>query len=226
MKKGNKGIALVLGSAALLFILNYFLLLPLNLKFLGTTLIVTIFVAINCVALNLAALISQKDTDGKKTKIGFIISGILVIAIIAYGVINSSMFRAGEYRNLIGSVEEKEFTKEIHAVDLTQLPIVDQELAQNLGDKKLGTYVGLGSQVTLGQFTKQNVNGQLYWVAPLLHSGFFKWMNNKEGTTGYIMVSATDTKDVKFVDKLNGKPLKIKYQPNAYFGTDLKDIYT
>lgn len=222
MKKGNKGIALVLGSAALLFILNYFLLLPLNLKFLGTTLIVTIFVAINCVALNLAALISQKDTDGKKTKIGFIISGILVIAIIAYGVINSSMFRAGEYRNLIGSVEEKEFTKEIHAVDLTQLPIVDQELAQNLGDKKLGTYVGLGSQVTLGQFTKQNVNGQLYWVAPLLHSGFFKWMNNKEGTTGYIMVSATDTKDVKFVDKLNGKPLKIKYQPNAYFGTDLK----
>jgi hypothetical protein len=41
-------------------------------------------------------------------------------------------------------------------------------------------------------------------------------MNNKEGTIGYIMVSATDTKDVKFVDKLNGKPLKIKYQPNAY----------
>jgi riboflavin transporter FmnP len=34
MKKGNKEIALVLGSAALLFILNYFLLLPLNLKFL------------------------------------------------------------------------------------------------------------------------------------------------------------------------------------------------
>lgn len=222
MKKGNKEIALVLCSAVLLFILNYFLLLPLNLKFLGTTIIVTIFVVINCVVLNLVALISEKGTGGKKTKTGFIISGILVIVIIAYGVINSPMFRAGEYRNLIGKVEEKQFTKEIHPVDLTQLPIVDEELAQNLGDKKLGTYVGLGSQVTLGEFTKQNVNGQLYWVAPLLHSGFFKWMNNKEGTTGYIMVSATDTKDVKFVDKLNGKPLKIKYQPNAYFGTDLK----
>ncbi|MCY6483036.1 cell shape-determining protein [Clostridium aestuarii] len=222
MKKGNKGIIVVLVSAIVLFILNYFLLLPLNLKFLGTTLILTLFIVINCIVLNLISLISQRKTEGKKSKKSFMISGILIVVIIAYGLVNSPIFRADEYRNLIGNVEQKEFTNEIDAVDLTQLPIVDQQLAQNLGDKKLGTYVGLGSQVTLGEFTKQNVNGELYWVAPLLHSGLFKWMNNKEGTSGYIMVSATNTKDVKLVDKLNDKPLKIKYQPNAYFGTDLK----
>ncbi|MCY6369438.1 cell shape-determining protein [Clostridium ganghwense] len=222
MKKNKKGIIVVLVSAVLLVVLNYFLLLPLNFKFLGTSLTVTLFVVINCVVLNVLSLISQSKTEGKKSKTGFIIAGVLVLAIIAYGVINSSMFRADEYRNLIGNVEQKEFTNDIHTVDLTQLPIVDKKLAENLGDKKLGTYVGLGSQVTLGEFTKQNVNGQLYWVSPLLHSGFFKWMNNKEGTTGYIMVNATNTKDVKLVDKLNGKPLKIKYQPNAYFSTDLK----
>ena len=60
-----------------------------------------------------------------------------------------------------------------------QIRVVDQELAYNLGDKVLGAQSGLGSQVTLGEFTIQKVNDQLYWVAPLLHSGFFKWNKNR-----------------------------------------------
>jgi hypothetical protein len=56
----------------------------------------------------------------------------------------------------------------------------------------LGSQPALGSQVELGAFCIQKVNKELYWVAPLLHSVFFKWMNNQEGTAGYVMVSATN----------------------------------
>jgi hypothetical protein len=48
------------------------------------------------------------------------------------------------------------------------------------------------------------VNKRLYWVVPLLHSGFFKWLSNKEnGTPGYIMVSATNPQDITFIRQIN-----------------------
>jgi nicotinamide riboside transporter PnuC len=65
------------------------------------------------------------------------------------------------------------------------------------------------------------VNNDLYWVAPLLHSGFFKWINNQEGTAGYVMVSATNERDVKLVQNIEGKSIKIKY-PQAYFQSNLE----
>jgi hypothetical protein len=71
------------------------------------------------------------------------------------------------------------------------------------------------SQVELGDFVHQKVNNNLYW-APLLHSGF-KWFNNQEGTAGYVMVSATNERDVRLVQNVAGKAIKIKYQQGAYF---------
>mgnify|MGYP000473348581 FL=1 len=79
----------------------------------------------------------------------------------------------------------------------------------------------MGSQVELGHFCIQKIQNELYWVAPLLHSGFFKWINNSEGTAGYVMVSATNERDVKLVQQIDGKPLKIKYQPSAYFQSEI-----
>jgi hypothetical protein len=31
---------------------------------------------------------------------------------------------------------------------------------------------------------------------------FFKWINNQEGTAGYVMVSATNERDVKLVQNI------------------------
>lgn len=223
MKTMKSGIIMAIISILLLVILEYFLLLPLNLAFFGTALVVLIFALLIYVDL-ISIKVSKNKKLGRKgiSKLDIGIPIVLVLVFLGFVLLNSTMFKSDRYRNMIGQVEEKDFSQEIDIIDLNQLPIVDQKLAQNLGDKKLGTYVGLGSQVTLGEFTKQNVNGELYWVAPLMHSGFFKWWNNKEGTPGYIMVSATNSKDVKLVDELNGNKIKIRYQPNAYFGTNLK----
>jgi hypothetical protein len=54
-------------------------------------------------------------------------------------------------------------------------------------------------------------------------TGFFKWMNNE--TAGYVMVSATNERDVRLVQNIEGKEVKIKYQPEAYFQANIQRLY-
>ncbi len=131
------------------------------------------------------------------------------------------LFRAQAYRNLIGKIRSTNFTELVSPVALNQIPVVDRDFASMLAEKKLGDDFALGSRVSLGWPTRQMVDGELLWVIPLLHSGFFKWINNLEGTPAYLVVSATNPQDVRFVREAKGQPVKIKYQPNAYYQQNL-----
>jgi hypothetical protein len=138
------------------------------------------------------------------------------------------MFRSESYKNLIGKVTDgKKIANHIAPISIDEIRVVDEDLAYLLGEKILGSQPALGSQVELGHFCVQKVGNDLYWVAPLLHSGFFKWLNNQEGTSGYVMVSATNERDVKLVQTVNNKPIKIKYQPEAFFQSEIeRHLYT
>ena len=134
-----------------------------------------------------------------------------------------AVFHTSEYRNLIGKVEtESNLSSHMLPISIDKIRVVDQSLAQLLGDKVLGSQSALGSQVTLGTFNIQKVNNDLYWVAPLLHSGFLKWQKNIQGTNGYVMVNACNERDVKLVQEINGKKVYIKYQSEAYFNDNLE----
>ena len=164
-----------------------------------------------------------------KYKFGFlklhrilIIPLLVLLAYVTLGPLFTTLplFRSEAYRNLIGKVHNgKEISKHIAPISLDKIRVVDEPLATLLGEKILGSDQGLGSKSELGEFFIQKVNNELYWVAPLLHSGFFKWLNNTAGTEGYVMVSATNERDVRLVQSLGGKDLKIKFQPGAYFGS-------
>lgn len=160
--------------------------------------------------------------DPIQTTIKLIPKKVVVIIACLWGlifvveVIFNPLFFYNSYRSQIADVEETIFTSEIQAIDLNQIPIVDKALASRLADKKLGEDPSLGSQVDLGEPTLQNVNGELLWIVPLQHSGFFKWLANLEGSAGYITVSATDQMDVQYVNDY-----KIKIQPTSYLLHDL-----
>lgn len=136
----------------------------------------------------------------------------IVMVILSSVIINWSA-----YRDQLGQAEITEFSSDIQPVDINQVPIVDRDLAIKLADKKLGEKQSLGSQVVLGEPVIQRVNNQLLWAVPLHHSGIFKWITNLKGTPGYITVSATNVKDVEYVD---GK--YVKYQTNSYLLNDVK----
>jgi len=152
----------------------------------------------------------------------YIIAAVIVaIGYIIVLIVCSPLINYSAHRNLIGNVEEVDFSSQIEYMDINQLPTIDKELANKLADKKLGEITSLGSQVTVGELHMQNVNGQLCYVGPLEHSSFLKWVANREGTIGYIKVSATNQNDVELVTKLDGKDIKLKYLNSAYILSDL-----
>jgi hypothetical protein len=170
------------------------------------------------------------SSDGKSYKpvqVFWKIPALLIGIAIIYSFIlpfftSHPLFRSEDYRNLIGKVENGDkLTNHIAPISMNEIRVVDESLAYLLGEKILGSQPALGSQAHLGEFYIQKVNGKLFWIAPLEHSGFFKWLNNKKGTTGYVMVSATNERDVKLVQEVNGKPIFLKYQQEAYFQSNL-----
>lgn len=166
----------------------------------------------------LVSLIYGISHEMKKLSVlGAVVGIIFVIANVVFSPIVSYK----SHRDLIGNVEEIEFSNEIDYIDLNQLPTIDTELASKLADKKLGEIPSLGSQVTIGELHLQSINGELYYVAPLEHSSFIKWLTNMEGTAGYVKVSATNQNDVQLVTELDGQELKIKYLDSAYLFSDL-----
>lgn len=149
---------------------------------------------------------------------------ILGIYIVVLPILTSlAVFRSKDYRDLIGTVDVgQNLADHMAPISIEKIRVVDQSLANLLGDKVLGAQPALGSQVKLGVFNIQKVGKELYWVAPLLHSGFFKWNKNSQGTPGYVMVNATNERDVRLVEDINGKKIRIKYQPEAYFFSNLE----
>ena len=172
--------------------------------------------------------ISSDGKSYKPLKVFWKIPALLIGIAIFYSLVlpfftSSPMFRTQDYRNLIGKVADGDkLMNHIAPISMHEIRVVDENLAYLLGEKILGSQPALGSQAHLGEFFIQKVNGKLYWIAPLVHSGFFKWLNNTEGTTGYVMVSATNERDVKLVQEVNGKPIRLKYQHEAYFNSDMR----
>ena len=152
----------------------------------------------------------------KFPKLSAVIIAVPWILIVVVMILCSVFFPWKAYRDQLGEPEVKKFDNEVQAIDVAQIPIVDENLALQLAQKKLGERPALGSQVALYSATIQMVDGELVWVVPLYHSGFFKWLTNLSGTPGYIVVSATNTNDVRYVEGY-----KIKYHPGSYLLFDI-----
>ncbi len=200
--------ALLFTALLALFIL-YFTMPVLNLRFVGW---------VFALAFVLLPLLAVKKL-ARILKYVYLLLGLFLVLAILF---SAGIFRAKSYRNLLGEVKSTNFTELISPVSLDQIPTVDRDYAAALAEKKLGDDFALGSRVTLGIPTRQMVKGKLIWVVPLLHSGFFKWLaNQQDGTPAYITVSATNAQDIQFVREVNGKPVRIVYQPNSYFNQNL-----
>lgn len=215
----------------LLFVILFFLLIYLTMPVLnygfysiGVVALLLLFV------LFLLSLGITTDKAGKKFIVNqkpkkwilWAIAVVLVYLTVVPFITSATFLHTSKYQKMIGEVKKgSEISKHIAPISMDKIRVVDQDLAYLLGEKIIGSQPALGSQIQLGRFAIQKVNNELFWVAPLLHSGFFKWFNNQEGTPGYVMVSATNERDVRLVETIDNKPLKIKYQPGAYFQSDI-----
>lgn len=197
--------------------LVYFIMPVFSVKFYSFYIVFIVIAIFISIILTIDRTMNKKKINFKIWTLPVILIGLLFFMFI----ITLPIFRSNSYKKLLPTPKYEEFSKNITPIDIKEIPTVNQKYAELLADKKLGEETSLGSRVELGDLTLQNVNGKLYYVAPLIHSGFMKWILN-DSTPGYITVSATNDKDVKLVTKLNGKDIKIRYQPSGFFNHDLK----
>jgi len=211
------------------FIIAYFSLPVISYGFVDTPIFLIVLLAIWIVINKPFKANSTPDQiaahlRSKEIRVPVLIIAALLFYMTAVPALTSwALFRSEEYRDLIGKVEIGEnLSTHMAPISIEKIRVVDQSLANLLGDKVLGAQPALGSQVRLGTFNIQKVRNELYWVAPLLHSGFFMWQKNSLGTNGYVMVNATNERDVKLVQEVNGKKVYVKYQSEGYFFDNLE----
>lgn len=152
---------------------------------------------------------------------GYLGGGLIVLALVYLligGGMSLSLFRAEEKQQML-RVEEVVFDETVPNVDMDNLVIWDERDAIRFGEKLITEKdPSLGSMynISIEYGTLSVIDGKPHWLFPLEHSGFFKYMKNKD-IPGYIKVNAT-TGDAEFVDKT------FSVAPSAYFGSDLKRV--
>lgn len=146
------------------------------------------------------------------TTIG-VIPILVVIGITLVNVFNGPVFRADDYAQLI-NVEEKSFENDYPEIDLSQVPLMDRDTAQRLGDRQLGSMNEYVSQfVTSDAYTQINIDGKPYRVTPLEYASFIRWFNNRDtGIPAYLLVDMVSG-DVEVVEVEDG----MKYTNSEYF---------
>lgn len=144
---------------------------------------------------------------------------LLIVFMIVMSFLSSEFLNAGKYRDQIVIKSSDNFSAEFDVIDLKKIPLVDQNTAQQLGDKQIGRVQGLGSQFDINnEYLLINVKDSVYRVSPLEYQDFYKWLQNRDsGVPSYVSVNVNDSSDVELIDLNDG----MKYVPSAYFNEDL-----
>lgn len=143
----------------------------------------------------------------------------LVVLMIVLSFLSSEFLNASKYRDQIVIKDSSDFNSEFNEIEIDKIPLVDQNTAQQLGDKQIGRVQGLGSQFDISDdYLLINVKESVYRVSSLEYQDFYKWFQNKDlGIPSYVSVNVNDPTDVELVDLKKG----MKFVPSAYFGEDL-----
>lgn len=102
---------------------------------------------------------------------------------------NSPFFRATDYAELI-EIEEKDFESDFFELNPSQIPMLDRDTAERLGDRRIGSLTDLVSQfLPANTYTQINIDNEPFRVTPLEYAGFIQWFNNRsEGIPHYLKV--------------------------------------
>lgn len=148
--------------------------------------------------------------------------GILVIAaiVVVYAIgslLSSPIINANKYQQL-ATPEERDFTEDIEEISYNQIPLLDKDSAELLGNRKMGSMVDMVSQFEVSNIYSQiNYQGQPYRVTPLVYASPIKWLTNqKEGIPAYIRIDMA-TQNTELVKLEKG----IRYSESEYFNRNI-----
>ena len=234
MKKINPAVSAIvklLVSTAIVFLLFYIFLPPLNPYSTEFWIFLTAVLAIYLVPFGLTKLFKVYSLPGSATRVEFapqtrtvkfkimVAAVALPIAVLIVGsIVSSTFFNAKRYADVI-SVKEADFATDMPETNsVTNIALMDSDSAVTIGNRALGNLSDVVSQyIVNGNYTQINYHGTPQKLSNLEYDGFFKWLGNRaQGVPGYIMVDPVNNKAEY---KKLATPLK--YVESGYFGDDL-----
>ncbi len=113
---------------------------------------------------------------------------VVVVAVIGQ-IISLPVFRAAAYRDLL-SVQTGDFASDIAEISFNEIPTLDRDSAEYLGDRQMGTLSDMVSQFEYsGDSTQINYQGRPVRVAPIAYADLIKWFTNRNnGLPAYVVV--------------------------------------
>ena len=104
----------------------------------------------------------------------------------------SPFFQSKTYYERI-SVQTSTFEEDIPEADFNQLALLDKKSTTKLGDRVMGQLTDLVSQFYVSDlYTQITYKDSITRVTPLEHTGFIKWITNRnQGVPGYISVNSS-----------------------------------
>lgn len=223
----------ILGGA----VTYYFMLPPFNLKavefYLFIAIIIAIYVVITFIT-SKAFLKPEFIPYVKKRATVPVIIGLVFALILAVGYLTGcAFFRARDLSAIISVTDEKfgegkSVTNIKSLSDFSSVPMIDEEVAENLANKKLGELSDWVSQFVIDSAysTQVNYKGNPYRIFPLKYGDVFKWFKNtKDGIPAYLMVNMYTQSSKAVVLESESVGLKnIRVSTNEYFNNKLSRV--
>ena len=149
-----------------------------------------------------------------------LLAGLTFLIVAAYGIgslLSSPVINAARYQKLL-KVEPGEFTEDIAQISYDQIPLLDKDSAEILGERKMGSLVDLASQFEVAnQYSQINYKNKPVRVTPLRYASLIKWFTNKgAGIPAFIRIDMA-TQNTELVRLKQG----MKYTPYDHFGRNL-----
>ena len=132
-------------------------------------------------------------------------------------VAGSVVLRAGADAERL-PFETGDFSSDVAEISYDQIPMLDRDSAERLGDRKLGELSDMVSQFeVMDDYTQINYQGRPVRIATLMYADVIKWMTNRsEGLPAYLLIDMVD-QSVELVRLEEG----IKYTTAEHFGRNL-----
>ena len=115
--------------------------------------------------------------------------GLVLLAAVIGEIVSMPIFRAAAYRDLL-TVQTGDFAQDVAQISFNDIPTLDRDSANYLGDRQMGTLSDMVSQYEYSNDSTQiNYQGRPVRVAPIAYADLIKWFTNRDrGLPAYVVV--------------------------------------
>ena len=146
-----------------------------------------------------------------------VLFGLVILVALIGSLVSAPIFRAADYQELL-NVQSGSFAEDVAQISFEDIPTLDRDSANFLGDRQMGTLSDMVSQFEFSYDSTQiNYQGRPVRVAPIVYADLIKWFTNQaDGLPAYIVVDMV-TQEATVTRLTEG----IKYSFSDHFGRNI-----